>query len=196
MSKPPDDLEAVRTLIETLKPFDAEGQERIIRWTREKLGLPTSPQVPAQEATLGKAPPPRPQPLHATQPGLAPDIKTFVTQKNPTSDNQLAATVTYYYRFEAPEAERKESISGDDLQEACRKAGRPRLKNPGKTLRNAHGVGLLDRAADRGSYSINTVGENLVAMTLPGGETPAPGQRRGPENRVRGRCSPRRTARR
>jgi hypothetical protein len=33
-------------------------------------------------------------------------------------------------------------------------------------LNNAHAKGLLDRNA-RGRFSINSVGENLVGMTLP-----------------------------
>src|SRR5437870_864161 len=37
----PDDLEAVRTIIETLQKFQEADRERILRWTREKLGLPT-----------------------------------------------------------------------------------------------------------------------------------------------------------
>ena len=69
---------------------------------------------------------------------------------------------------EAPQADKKRAISKDDLQEACRKAGRERLANPGQTLRNAHQLGLLDKGEEPGSFSINTVGENLVAMTLPG----------------------------
>lgn len=163
-----DDLEAVRILTGTLKDFSAEEQERIIRWTREKLGLPHSMQTPTtpHERPAEKFPLAQFQPqqtIHTT-----PDIKTFMAKKNPTSDTHFAATVAYYYKFEAPEAERKDSISGQDLQEACRKVGRKRLNYPGQTLRNAHKQGLLDRI-EEGSFSINTVGENLVAMTLPGG---------------------------
>jgi hypothetical protein len=95
------------------------------------------------------------------------DIKSFVTSKDPKSDNQFAATVAYYYRFEAPHNERRETISAEILQEATRLSGRNRLGDPGKTLRNAKDTGYLD-VADRGEYRINTVGENLVAMTLPG----------------------------
>jgi len=32
-----DDLDAVRTVVEALDGFEAKDQERIIRWTREKL---------------------------------------------------------------------------------------------------------------------------------------------------------------
>jgi hypothetical protein len=96
------------------------------------------------------------------------DIKTFISNKQPRRDVQFAAAVAYYYRFEAPQAERKDAINKDDLQEATRRAGRERLGNPLQTLNNAHTLGLLDRGSDKGTFTINSVGENLVAMTLPG----------------------------
>ena len=78
----------------------------------------------------------------------------------------FAAVVAYYHRFNAPAAERKNAVTAEDLQEACRKADRERLKNPGQTLINAFTAGLLDRE-ERGQFGINAVGENLVAMALP-----------------------------
>jgi hypothetical protein len=118
-----------------------------------------------------------PQPL---TPGAVSDIKGFVEKKKPGSDGQFAAAVAYYHRFEAPVNARKESITKEDLQDACRKVGRARLKNPAQTLVNAHHQGLLDRG-ERGAYTLNTVGENLVAVALPaeGGERRArPGGKR------------------
>ncbi len=40
-----DDLEAVRTVVDTIKDFPLEEQKRIFRWAAEKLGLsePVSP---------------------------------------------------------------------------------------------------------------------------------------------------------
>src|SRR5205823_4680019 len=84
----------------------------------------------------------------------------------PRSDVQFAATVAYYYRFLAPEPERKAVISEGDLLDACRKVGRERPTQPYMTLANAFNAGLLDRP-EKGVFSINAVGENLVAMTLP-----------------------------
>jgi hypothetical protein len=81
---------------------------------------------------------------------------------------QFAAAVAYFYRFEAPPAERKDVINKEDLQEATRKAGRERFANPLKTLANAHQIGLLDKGSEKATFTINSVGENLVAMTLPG----------------------------
>jgi hypothetical protein len=99
------------------------------------------------------------------------DIKSFTTNKKPRSDVQFAAAVAYYYRFEAPQAKRKDAINKDDLQEAARKANRERFANPLKTLRNAHQLGMLDKGSEKATFTINSVDENLVAMTLPGDDT-------------------------
>jgi hypothetical protein len=165
----PDDYEAVRTVVATLEPFDASDQERILRWAREKLGLTAGNSAAASQ--------PDTKPLRATSeaaasaaPTTATNIRSFIESKNPQSDIQFAAAVAYYHRFDAPEPQRKESILAADLQEACRQTGRDRLHKPGQTLINAHNHGYLDKGAERGTYIINTVGENLVAMALPGGE--------------------------
>ena len=170
--KPSDDLEAVRTIVETLQGFDVKDQERIIRWASEKIGLvPVAPQQSANSAgevdDLGVS---LSAPVASIE-GTRLDIKSFVNEKNPGSDVQFAAVVAYYYQFEAAEDEKKETINSEDLQEACRKASRQRLAKPSKTLHNAHMRGLLDKTGERGAFKINSVGENLVAMTLPGGTT-------------------------
>jgi hypothetical protein len=173
MSKPADDLEAVRAVVEAVQGFKEDEQQRIFRWAAEKLGLKSpfgvsAPPVGAAAAAPGAqaAAPPPPAPSAPAANGQ--DIRSFVASKNPRSDVQFAATVAYYYQFAAPQAERKQSINGDDLQNATRMVGRDRLKKPIWTLQNARNLGLLDKAEDPGAFSINTVGENLVAMTLPG----------------------------
>lgn len=165
----PDDLEAVRKVADALEGFPAPDQERILRWVRERVGLGGSDaHSPAPSAS------PPPAVAAPATPGTTPrNLRAFVAAKAPATDIHFATAVAYYYRFEAPESERKEGVNADDLQEACRTAGRSRLQNPGQTLRNAHRDGLLDRS-DRGTFSINAVGENLVAMTLPSGAGNAP----------------------
>lgn len=165
MSQQLDDLEAVRTLVTTLEKFDKNEQERIIRWAREKLGLVVTQVHSAAPPQLTK------QQIPQTFQGQAKDLKSFVNEKNPSSDMQFAVTVAYYYKFEAPENERKDSINSDILQDAARLSSRTRLKNPGQTLINASFNGMLDKAEEKGAYKINTVGENLVAMTLPQNST-------------------------
>src|SRR5688500_18133499 len=166
MSAKVDDLEAVRVLAETLQPFTSEDRERIIRWAREKLGM-TAGVAPAlwsrAEVSVDNT---RDSAVVANQGGVV-DIKTFVTEKAPKSDVHFAATVAYFYQFKSPETQRKDSITKEDLVKACREVQRKQPKVPAQVLVNAYHDGLFDRGG-KGSYKLNSVGENLVAMALPG----------------------------
>jgi hypothetical protein len=160
-----DDLDAVRAVIEAVQDFQPDEQQRILRWAMEKLGISvqvSSGYTPPSHTSGSSAAPPQAS-------GGTTNIKSFMLEKKPRNDVQYAAAVAYYYRFEAPEAEKKEFIDKDDLQEATRKALRERFSNPLQTLNNAHNLGLLDRGPEKGTFKINSVGENLVAMTLPDG---------------------------
>lgn len=173
MAKTPDDLEAVRLVTTALNGFSPEEQERILRWAREKIGLaPAARTLPDIRTPQLPSPgvPPRPAEPAAQPQVLASgkDLKTFVTGKNPKNDVQFAATVAYFYRFESLPEQRKSEIDAAILQDASRLAGRERFKNPRVTLNNAKNLGLLDGGSEAGKFAINTVGENLVAMTLPG----------------------------
>ncbi len=173
MAKTTDDLEAVRLVATALEGFSPDEQERIIRWAREKLGLAPAPrnlpdvriQQPHSPVALQRPAEPADVPQG---PASGKDLKTFVTGKNPKSDVQFAATVAYFYRFEAPPEQRRNEIDSGILQDSCRLAGRSRFRHPSMTLNNAKNLGLLDRGSEAGKFAINTVGENLVAMTLPG----------------------------
>jgi hypothetical protein len=165
---PVDDLDAIKTIIQTLEPFETKDRERIIRWACEKLGIIQQTVIqasPQKEVIIESRGIQTHQ--HGTHHGQAKDIKTFLTEKNPKSNNQLAAAVAYYHMFEAPDGQKKNSITKEDLQSACRLGGLQRLTRPEMTLVNAHHVGLLDKGAENGAYTINSVGENLVAMTMP-----------------------------
>lgn len=182
-----DDLDATRSIVEALEPFDTKDRERIIRWACEKLGIvqqtivQTIPQKEIIVEAQGISAPIQPNQLQ----GIAKDIKSFLGEKSPKSNNQLAAAVAYYHTFEAPVNERKSYITKDDLQNACRLAGLERLTKPEQTLVNAHNVGLLDKGAENGSYKINSVGENLVAMTMPSGSVSSkPKTRRAPAKKA------------
>ena len=94
MTQPTDDLEAVRVIAETLKPFNDDDRERIIRWAREKLGMGAGggvvlpPAGPGSKAPSGPPPPP-----------AAKNIRTFIDEKHPKNDVQLAAVVAFYRCF-------------------------------------------------------------------------------------------------
>jgi hypothetical protein len=171
------DFDTAKEICERLSAISADRQSRILRWVSELLGVGlglSGPTHPAPPPAAGLA-------IASSRSGG--NIKTFVEEKRPKSDNQFAAVVAYYYKFEANAAESADSISAETLQNATRLASRHRIVDPGKTLRNAAAQGYLD-SAGRGEFRINSVGENLVAMTLPGAA----------EARVRGKASTRKNS--
>lgn len=163
--KPSDDFEAVRIIASALEKFDSKDQERILRWAREKVGLVVGG-YNIQESTTTPIPLSRKAEIQTLASPATRDIKSFVELKKPASDTQFVAVVAYYYQFEAPAEQRKPDISADDLKEACRYVNWPRPAIPRITLNNAKLAGVVDRS-EHGKYRISSVGENLVAMTLP-----------------------------
>ncbi|OLC32831.1 MAG: hypothetical protein AUH28_11710 [Acidobacteria bacterium 13_1_40CM_56_16] len=172
MSDTKNDFDIAKNLFAQLDGLDTDRQHRILRWVAESLGIALHVKNPSSPATIVESPS---GDIGGTAPPVAgeyrvTDIKSFVDSKNPKSDVQFAAVVTYYYRFEAPHVARKETITSEILQDSTRLTGRKRLAKPLKTLNNAKTLGYLD-SAGRGAFRINTVGENLVAMTLPSPQT-------------------------
>ena len=164
MSPEDNDFVVAKKVADLLKPVGKERQQKILRWVGEnfEVAIAAAPAPPLNQ-------PASPGPQGAgqiTPPPRATNIKSFVDSKNPKSDNQFAAVVAYYYAFEAPPDERRDTITAELLRDAARLAQRKRLGTPSMTLGHAKSRGYLD-AADRGQYRINSVGENLVAMALP-----------------------------
>ena len=163
-----DDFLAAKGVFDSLKDLPKPTQERVIRWVTERLGI-------ALTAAETPTPPPPPPPPSATPPPAhriphadigTVDIATFIKEKKPQSDIQFVTAVAFYYRFVAPEADRRATIDALFAQNATRTGGWDRLKKPLQTLNNAKGKGYLD-SASRGEFKINTVGENLIDRTLP-----------------------------
>lgn len=157
-------FDAAKEIVEALQGMDKTSQTLAMRFAAETLGLQPASASHTSVATI------LPAPAGASQPAGTPhsmDIKQFTAAKAPKSDQQFSAVVAYFYRFEAPEAQRRETIDSEFLLEAARLAGRKRPTNARFTLNNAKNAGYLD-IATAGKYRINSVGENLVAMALPG----------------------------
>ncbi len=167
-----NELDAAKAIVEMLRDWDKQKQERALRFATETLGLCVPASVTGSaELPLGESPPAIKKAPVADQPIRTTDIKQFTEAKSPKTDQQFAAVVAYYYRFEAPEERRKDSIGVKDLLEAVRLAERKRPGSPLATLNNAKKKGYLD-AVGRAKFQINSVGENLVAMTLPARDNP------------------------
>jgi hypothetical protein len=154
-----NEFDAAKAIVETLVGLERLQQERAIRFASEALGLKTSePNTPTEQ-------PARTSHLEdIREPTRAADIKQFTEEKSPSSDQQFAAVAAYFYRFEAQPSERHESINAELLGEAARLASRRRPSR--YALNNAKKAGYLD-SAGHGEFRLNTVGENLVAITLP-----------------------------
>ncbi|MDH4203852.1 MAG: hypothetical protein OEV87_13305 [Phycisphaerae bacterium] len=167
--------EDVTKLLRDLNPKD---QERILRWVSESIGIPELAQQHSTPSPLGL---PQTKVIEDAT-ARTTDLRSFYAEKQPKNDIHFAALVAYFYRFLAPEPDRKDTINAKDLEEATRLAQRDRFKTPRIPLDNAEKQGYLDRAGN-GQFRINAVGENLVAMTLPttsGGG----GKRKGPRKKT------------
>ena|SRR2546426_8026351 len=115
-----------------------------------------------------------PQPPSGGIPAMI-DIRRFFAEKKPSSDNEAAVTAAYYYKFVAPQNERRETIDKDLLEKAFIEANWALPSKPSMTLVHARNAGYLSQA-ERGQYRLTTVGHNLVAHALggPGKTKPTP----------------------
>jgi hypothetical protein len=168
------DFMAAQEIKAILTGRDAIEQERIIRWVGESLGLtlhlrakPAPQHGHSDEVEPAPADPGAGSRADSDEPRKPQDIKSFVQSKQPKSDMQFVAVVAYYHRFLA--TPKKEFVTTDDIQEGGRQSGRGVFSTPRTPLNNAVAQGYLDRGTAPGEFRLNAVGENLVAMTLPGG---------------------------
>lgn len=164
----PNAFDAAKKIADALTGLPPEEQARALRWAAESVGVSFERSSPTRGTGPAPATPSAPTQPAPPQHDRSKDIKSFVQEKQPKSDNQYAAVVAYYYKFEAPEDSRADHITAKMLEDSTRLVDWKRLAAPRVTLSNATAQGYLDRAG-RGEYKLNTVGENLVAMTLPGG---------------------------
>lgn len=171
-SNPTGPLEAAQKIVAELTGMTSEHQSLAIKFACETLGLQLQTGLPPFTAPPGhsatQAPAYMPSGVdHST------DIRSFTAMKAPKSDQQFTAVVAYFYQFEAKPDNRKETIDAETMKEAARLAGRPQVERWNMTLTNAKNAGYLD-AAGNGKFKLSSVGENLVAITLPNDGGPSP----------------------
>lgn len=171
-------LDAAQKIVAELTGMKREHQSLAIRFAVETLGLDASglstphpprsavqPHEPVAQRAQGQD-----NAVHST------NIRSFTEMKDPKSDRQFTAVVAYFYQFEAKPDERRDTIDSDVMKEAARLANWPQVARWSMTLTNAKNAGYLD-AAGNGQFKLSSVGENLVAITLPGGQVAAKGGR-------------------
>lgn len=160
-------LDAAQKIVAELQGMPKDDQILALKFATETLKLHLSGGLGQPSQTLANG---SQNVAHTpvVTPASSKDIKSFTAEKSPKSDQQFAAVVAYFFQFEAPAESRKDSIDAATMQDAARMAGRKQVNNWNATLNNALRTGYLDKA-EQGSFKLNAVGENLVAMTLPDG---------------------------
>jgi len=159
-------LDAAKKIVAELQGMNPENQLLALHFAMRTLRLtPPAEHVAATPAT-GHARALQ-MPAAAGGTGRQTDVKSFTAAKAPKSDQQFAAVIAYFYQFEAPQDQRKDLIDAGTMKEAARQAGRKQVNQWSMTLNNAKNAGYLDHAG-KGRFKLNAVGENLVAITLPG----------------------------
>lgn len=158
-------LDAAQKIVAELTGMTPEHQSLALKFTIETLGL----RVPSASSPAASTTRTQESTTHAAEagPDHSTDIRSFTALKAPKSDQQFTAVVAYFYQFEAKPDERKDLIDAEVMKEAARLAGRPQVTRWNMTLTNAKNAGYLD-AAGSGKFKLSSVGENLVAITLPG----------------------------
>jgi len=125
MTKPTDDLEAVRVVAEALQGFDARDQERIIRWAREKLGLARSSAADLPAAS--QQPSPAPAVYPAAPPAAPLNVRYLETSEEPVAE-QL--------ELEQPEAEQAELEQVEEEQLEVEEPGAVNILMPAAEQKN------------------------------------------------------------
>jgi hypothetical protein len=180
MSETDPEVAAIPKLLATLEPLKAEQRIRVLTFVFQKLGIQMprpenrsqdlSPVSDLSEALGTKSS----QSTELDRPtGLREnitDIRSLKNAKNPRTASEMVALVAYYLEHLAPEGERREFITADDVRPYFKQA-QYELPSaaPGMTLTHAKNAGYLNALA-RGQYRLNPVGYNLVAHRLPADE--------------------------
>ena len=160
------EIEAIKTVLQTLKPLSPEVRQSVIDYVLKRLNLASGrlggfssrgSLVERIDASL-EAEHPRAQPLF--------HLRELKEEKKPKSAIEMAVLVAYYLSHVAPESERKEAISTKDIETYFKIGGYKLPSRPEFTLGNARNAGYLD-SVGRGQYRLNPVGYNLVVHSLP-----------------------------
>lgn len=165
-------VKAISTLMEALTPLDKEAREHVLEFVVKRLGIAMPGVASTIRNPLPGVPdaPLLPLSLHAS--GEPTDIRSFAAQKQPQTLNEKVAVVAFYLARLAPEAERRDFITSEDIKPYFIQADFEFPTGPtNMTLTNAKNAGYLN-ALERGHYRLNSVGHNLVAHKLPGRDVP------------------------
>ena len=161
---------AIDRIVEALESLDEKSRSTALSAVCAHLGI-TTPNTPV---ATGSNRLPLQSELQASKPALTAqkshkavvDIRTLKADKQPTSTSQMACLVAFYLQEHAPEHERSNTVTTQDLEKYFKQAGFKLPKKMQQVLIDAKRAGYFD-STGRGEYRLNAVGYNLVAHSLP-----------------------------
>jgi hypothetical protein len=175
------ELQAIKTLLETLEPLTPNVRSSVIDYVFKRLGIvasqvPASPAMPIAMATPLAS-------IQKPQVDSPTDILSLKEQKAPTTGAQMIAVVAYYLAHLAPEGERQDFITTKEIQKYFVQGKFPLPGSQPQALVDAKNAGYLD-FVEKGKYRLNSVGHNLVAHKMPKDRTaPAKSSSRHPRKK-------------
>jgi hypothetical protein len=157
--------QAIDEIVNALSALDEKSRPTAIAAACAHLGIEKEPEVAVRQTPMVS--PRGAAALASIQPAQTPkDIRTLKDEKQPENAREMACLVAYYLQNYAPENERKDVVTADDIVKYFKQAHFPLPKRIPQLLIDARHSGYFD-PAERGAYRLNAVGYNLVAHTLP-----------------------------
>lgn len=177
------ELTAIRAILSALSGLGPAEKDRVLDYVFRRLNLSrpaaatpaAPPAVSAQTGTPEQVIPPNPL-SNAGGSNLMTDVRSFAATKKPSNDIERVAVVAYFLAEVGGAADKKASITSEDVTKYFKQAGFPLPARPRQTLHNAKNAGYLDAAAETGAYKLNPVGHNLVVHGLPASASAAKGK--------------------
>ncbi|HRY36884.1 MAG TPA: hypothetical protein P5230_03350 [Candidatus Magasanikbacteria bacterium] len=167
------EISAMNEIIASLNNLDDGQRQRVMKYVLERFGATTNSLTNPSTFSPVSQPAPQFDELGSSQATRVIDIRAFKEEKSPRSAIQMAVLVAFYLQELAPSDERKATVDSGDIEKYFKQASYklPSGKNgAADTLTNAKKAGYLE-IADRGTYKLNPVGYNLIAHSLPNGDS-------------------------
>ena len=160
--------QAIDQIISALEALESDARNTAIAAACAHLNLTIASEARGQGKETHTPPQAEAAIAHHTQlpHGKKIDIRSLKEEKNPDSAKQMACVVAYYLQELAPESERKNTVSAQDIEKYFKQANFKLPKTVAQVLVDAKRSGYFE-VATRGEYKLNAVGYNLVAHGLP-----------------------------
>jgi len=167
---PDKELQAIGSILSAIKDLNEAERSRVLSYVLTRLEIRGLEAPDLRSESSVEKPQLKPVAEKRTQlersPSRAKDIRTLAEEKKPRSANEMAALVAYYLQYEADASEKKETIAKADVDKYFHLAKFRKPKDATFTLVNSRNAGYLD-SRERGTYSLNPVGYNLVVHKMP-----------------------------